>query len=282
MRRIPESLKRLVKRFPRIAHRYRVWRDAAFENAEPAVTPFGFRLSGQLDMMQGSFEPTETRIIRDLMKEAGVFVDVGANIGYYVCHALHANPSCTVVALEPLPGNLRYLIRNVKANGWDTRCEIFSVAASSQPSIVSLFGAGTGASLTRGWNGAPDSSAILVPANTLDNIVGERFRGQGCLIMIDVEGHEAAVIEGASGLLTRTPKPIWFVEIGLGEHLENGVGNPSYKNVFKRFFDAGYNAWCCTSPLRRVTPEDVEAASVGTNSLGTHNFLFIDASKMMS
>jgi len=280
--RVPESLKRFVKRFPAVAHRYRVWRDAAFESTEPQATPFGFRLSGQQDMMRGVFEPTETQVVRDLVKEAGVFVDVGANIGYYVCHALQANPSCAVIALEPLPSNLRYLLRNVKANGWESRCEIAPVAVSSQPAIVSLFGAGTGASLTRGWNGAPDSSAILVPANTLDNIVGERFRGQGCLIMIDVEGHEADVIEGASGLLARVPKPMWFVEIGLGEHLGKGVGNPSYKKVFDRFFSAGYDAWACTSPLRRVTRKDVEAVSIGESSLGTHNFLFADASKNLS
>jgi len=57
-------------------------------------------------MMRGVFEPTETQIIRDLVKEAGVFIDVGANIGYYVCHALQANPLCAVIALEPLPSNL--------------------------------------------------------------------------------------------------------------------------------------------------------------------------------
>jgi len=56
--------------------------------------------------MRGVFEPTETQIIRDLVKEAGVFIDVGANIGYYVCHALQANPLCAVIALEPLPSNL--------------------------------------------------------------------------------------------------------------------------------------------------------------------------------
>lgn len=282
MRSVPESLKRIVKRFPAIAHRYRVWRDAAFETTEPQTTPFGFRLSGQQDMMRGLFEPTETQIVRDLVKQASVFIDVGANIGYYVCHALQANPSCAVIAIEPLPSNLRYLLRNVKANDWETRCEIAPVAASSQPAIVSLFGAGTGASLTRGWNGAPDSSAILVPANSLDNIVGERFRGQECLIMIDVEGHEAAVIEGGSSLLVRVPKPIWFVEIGLGEHLSSGVGNPSYTKVFERFFNSGYDAWACTSPLRRVTREDVKGAAVGTSSLGTHNFIFADSSKNLS
>lgn len=273
---IPEGLKSLLRRFPAIAHRYRVWRDSSFERVEPQTTPFGFRLSGHRDMMRGIFEPAETQVVRDLVKKADVFIDVGANIGYYVCHALQANPSCSVIALEPLPSNLRYLLRNIKANGWDARCEVAPVAASSQPAIVSLFGAGTGASLIRGWNGAPDSSAILVPANSLDNIIGERFQGQACLVMIDVEGHEADVIEGAKNLLARVPKPMWFVEIGLGEHLEKGRGNPAYKKVFETFFASGYVAWACSSPPRRITRDELDAVSLGTISLGTHNFLFVE------
>lgn len=269
-------LKRRLKRFRGLAHQYRVWRDSRFERVEPQPTPFGFLLSGQRDMMAGTFEQDETRLVRTLVRAADVFVDVGANIGYYVCHALQANASCNVIAVEPLPGNLRYLLRNVKANGWESRCEIVPVAASASPTIVSLFGAGTGASLVRGWNGAPDSSALLVPANSLDNIIAERFPGRRCLIMIDVEGHEAAVMAGACALLGRTPKPIWFVEISLGEHLGHEAVNNSFREVFRVFFDAGYVAWACTSSPREVSAADVEKAARGAITLGTHNFLFTD------
>lgn len=269
-------LKRQAKRFPWLAHRYRQWRDAAFERVEPQVTPFGFRLSGQRDMMNGTFEPAETMMIRKLVGSVDVFVDVGANIGYYVCHALQSNPGCRVVAIEPLPSNLRYLLRNVKANGWDDRCEVMPVAVSAQPSVVSLFGTGTGASLVRGWNGAPDSSALLVPANTLENILGSRFSSERCLIMIDVEGHERAVIAGAQTLLAQVPKPIWFVEIGLGEHLKGRAGNPGFSKVFEEFFAAGYDAWACTSNPQRISVEDVRSAASGSTSLGTHNFLFVE------
>ena len=215
-------------------------------------------------------------MIRKLVGNIDVFVDVGANIGYYVCHALQSNPECRVVAIEPLPANLRYLLRNVKANGWDHRCEIMPIAVSSEPAVVSLFGAGTGASLVRGWNGAPDSSALLVPANTLSNILADRFANQRCLIMIDVEGHEGAVIAGAQSLLTRVPKPIWFVEIGLGEHIGGRAGNPAFRSVFDEFFAAGYDAWACTSTPRRVSVEEIDSAVSRSTSLGTHNFLFVD------
>jgi len=270
------TLKSRLKHVPWIAHRYRVWRDAQFARVSPRPTPFGFLLSGQSDMMAGTFEPAETKIIRALIKTADVFIDVGANIGYYICHALQSNPKCSAIAIEPLASNVRYLCRNVKANGWENQCEILPVAASSRSAVVSLFGAGTGASLIRGWNGAPDSSAALVPAHALDNILGGRFRGQRLLIMIDVEGHERDVLEGASDILSRSPKPFWFVEIGGGDPLNQRVGNPSFVAVFKMFFAAGYEAWACTTSPHIVTAEDVESAARNSGALGTHNFLFAE------
>jgi len=110
-------IKRHDKRFPRLARRYRRWIAAVFERVELQVPPFGFWLSGQRDMINGTCEPAETMMIRNLVGSVDVFVDVGANAGYYVCHAFQSNPVCRAVAIEPLPANLRYLLRIVKANG---------------------------------------------------------------------------------------------------------------------------------------------------------------------
>lgn len=94
--------------------------------------------------------------------------------------------------------------------------------------------------------------------------------------MIDVEGHEGAVIAGAQALLAQVPKPIWFVEIGLGEHLGGRAENPAFSKVFEEFFAAGYDAWACMASPRRICVEDVHSAANGSTSLGTHNFLFIE------
>jgi len=267
-------LKREAKRLPSLAHRYRVWRDSRFDRIDPQPTRFGFKLTGQQAMMEGAFEPVETAIVGEIASRVEVLIDVGANIGYYVCHALQVNSGVEVVALEPLASNLRHLLRNIQANGWDHRCEVLPIAASAGPGILRLYGAGTGASLVRGWNNAPDSSATLVPTNSLDRIAGRRFSGRRCAIIIDVEGHEAAVIAGAAGFMVADPKPIWFIEIGLGEHRSDRVGNPDFENIFERFADAGYAAWPCTLPRRRLTQDLVRAAAHGEISLGTHNFVF--------
>ena len=52
------------------------------------MTPWGFSLAGHETMAAGKFYPQETRLMRDLSQEVDLLVNVGANVGYYCCHAL--------------------------------------------------------------------------------------------------------------------------------------------------------------------------------------------------
>jgi FkbM family methyltransferase len=79
-------------------------------------------------MAQGTFEPEETELIRTILKDVDVLINVGANVGYYCCHALSMGKA--VVAFEPIQRNLRYLCVNIKTNGWS--CEIYPIALSNR------------------------------------------------------------------------------------------------------------------------------------------------------
>lgn len=263
--------KPIVGRFPQIAHKYRTWRDNRYENKWPAMTPFGFMLTGHADMMDGSFEPVETDVIQCLLANTDVFINVGANVGYYVLHALKAG--VYTVAMEPLRSNANYLMRNICANNWESLVEVLPIAISDRPGVVELFGAGTGASLIPGWAGAPTTGGQLTPANTIDNILGVRFAGRRCLVLMDVEGFEDMALAGAGCFLTQDPKPTWVVEICIHEHL--GILNPHLVSTFSRFWRTGYEAWTCTETPRKVSAEEVNAvAETNLNTLGTHNFIF--------
>jgi len=66
----------------------------------------------------GEYEPTETRLTRSILKKGDVFIDVGANIGWYSVHAAKiVGSDGQVIAFEPEPNNLDLLRRNVAANG---------------------------------------------------------------------------------------------------------------------------------------------------------------------
>ena len=69
----------------------------------------------------GSHEPLLTRWLSDYLATArpGIFVDVGANLGWHALHAAQHQTVAAVVAFEPDPFNAWLLDRNLSANGID-------------------------------------------------------------------------------------------------------------------------------------------------------------------
>ena len=74
-------------------------------------TPFGFKFFGPSAMQNGSFEITETNILIKLSSHADLFINVGANYGFYCCLAL--SKGIKTSAFEPVYTNLRILYKNI-------------------------------------------------------------------------------------------------------------------------------------------------------------------------
>jgi FkbM family methyltransferase len=270
-----ESLKSSVKRNARVAALYRGMRrkfdravnevrdirDTYLSLARGAeVTPEGFQFAGggsmhHRAMLRGEFEPEETRVLRRELERARVFVDVGANIGYYAC--LARSMGRHVIAIEPLPQNLNHLYFNLRANRWND-VEVHPVGLSDRVGLATLYGASmTGASLIPGWAGSWKRIRRTIPLSTLDIVLGGRFEGEPMLIKIDVEGVEHAVLEGALRTLERRPRPTWMVEICLNEHDPSGL-NPHFADTFALFMDRGYQARRAGSEERCIGRGEIE------------------------
>jgi len=95
-------------------------------------------------MEAGTFEPEETKIVNEFLSKTDVFVDVGANAGFHSCLARSRDKH--VLAVEPCPGNLRSLFRNLEANSW-LDVEVWPIALAQTPGCLTLWGCNTGASL---------------------------------------------------------------------------------------------------------------------------------------
>ena len=242
------------------------------------TTPFGFKLFGPRMMQEGKFEPIETAIADRILDRSDVFINIGANVGYYCCCALAKEKS--VFAFEPVDLNLRYLLANIKQNNWADKIEVYPVALGERPGVLEIFGSGTGASLLKGWAGKASADSELVSILTLDNVLAARLSGASCFIMIDVEGAEYNVLLGAVQFLAGIPeKPVWMIEICVEEHQpESGTINPNLEKTFRLFFENGYEAWTATETPRKIEISEVcEVARSGQNSFATHNFIFADA-----
>ena len=268
------GLSQFLRRFPRWHAAYRGYREFKQMQRSPIKTPGGFWFSGNKLMQSGAFEPEETRIVGELLSDVDVLINVGANIGYYCCIALQRNKK--VIAFEPMPRNLEFLMKNVISNGTEESIEVFPLALSSQSGIAKFFGAGTGASLIQGWAGQSDEELTLVPMSTLDTVLGNRLDGTRCLVVVDVEGAELAMLQSASKLLSNSPRPIWLVEISVNEHQPTGILiNPNLVETFKIFFDAGYQAITANQESRSIHLQEVQqVAATGIDTLKTHNFVF--------
>jgi FkbM family methyltransferase len=235
----------------------------------------GYKFLGIPTMERGSFEKEGTKLVSRLLRKTDVVINIGANVGYYCCLSLNENKR--VVAFEPMAANLRCLYKNVLANHWQAKIEIFPIALSNKTGLLKIFGGGTGASLIKGWAGTPENYVEWVPATTLNNVLGSRLLGLRCLIIADIEGSELYMLEGASQLLSSDPKPIWLVEISITEHQPMGLSiNPNLLTTFQMFWTNGYEAWTATEEPRLVEPIEIESIlRTGKDTLLIHDFLFI-------
>jgi hypothetical protein len=131
----------LVERFPKIAMSYRYLRDNRFIFEDPKETPLGFKFIGNEKMEQGIFEKEEIEIVNRCLNRTDIFINIGANIGYYCCIALKRGKH--TVAFEPIESNLRYLYKNIKANQLQHNIEIFPIALSNITGSIDIYGGKT-------------------------------------------------------------------------------------------------------------------------------------------
>jgi FkbM family methyltransferase len=248
-------------------------RHARARAALPLVrTAWGFEFAGAVPDTTEADEAAHVRALSRLIDAADVFVDVGANVGFFTCLARARGKA--VIAVEPFPLNITSISRNLAANGW-TDVEVHRVALADRAGEGTLYGRDTLASRVKGWAVADDSWRQPIALTTLDALLDARFAGSRLAIKIDVEGGEHDVLRGASQTLTRTPAPIWAVEIAFDENHPGG-SNPHFLATFELFFSHDYAATTVAGEgERQVTPADVRAwVAQRRRGFGTMNYSF--------
>lgn len=293
---LPNWLKALVKRSSTIVKlnasiRWKLhvltdwWGTKVWTKTTEVITPLGFKLTSGLHpayelMRTGMFEIEETAIISKLLPHVDVFVDVGANLGYYTCLALQSGKP--VIAFEPQQQNLQCLFQNLIANGWEDNAEVFPLALSERPGLLTLYGAsGPSASLIENWAGYSPSFKKVVPVSTLDNVLSGRFLDKQLFVKMDVEGAEFQVLKGAVATLRIKPKPIWLLEVCLEEFHPDG-SNPDFHEIFKLFWENGYKAYTATEPPKLVTTKDVARwVEKDHAESGTFNYVFAESDELL-
>jgi len=259
-----------VEKMPLVAESYRLLRDyLKFRTASPRDLPQGFKLMGDPKMISGHYEAEETRVVTENLGDADVFVDIGANIGYYTC--LARLRGLQVLAIEPSTTTLRFLYANLLANGIRD-VEILPVGLSDHVDVAVLYGTGGSASLVPGWSRSSAAFSTVIPTTTLDHLLAGRFADRRLFIKIDIEGAEFPCLQGARETLARRVAPTWFVEVYLDGRTRR---NPTFRQTFDLFWEHGYLAREAVAGGQVVTPEIVDGwlAGRGAPQPGA-NYLF--------
>lgn len=163
---------------------------------------------GRAIFVKGEFDPAVSGPIRSALSPGGVFLDVGANVGFYSLLALDlVGPSGAVHAFEIDPRPLRCLRRTIR-EGRLANLHLHEIAAGKTE--------GTGflneASEIGHSSVAATGTGTPVPVTSLD-AWRDRVRVRGIqAIKLDVEGGELWILQGAARLLAEE-RPVVICEV---------------------------------------------------------------------
>jgi FkbM family methyltransferase len=165
---------------------------------------------------RGSFEPQSVALAIRLMREGGVFLDVGANRGLFSV-AVGAATGCEVVSVEPSPDNFTSLLANLKLN---PGIRVTPVHCCASPRAMLLQMCSENDALSAWTKVSETASADTLPrvaGLSLDLILGTLRTPSVHLLKIDVEGYELDVLRGLDCDGPHRPNHI-LMECNPGDH----------------------------------------------------------------
>ena len=205
-----------------------------------------FRMRGGVTALENSvfwmgvykgWEPETVKVWEVLSKECRVIIDIGANSGLYSLLAKSVNPRCVVYSFEPSEKMRQVLVGNIDNNHFDIfiRPEALSNRLGKADFYDTLYNAQTSASLNpyiiKNQLDKEMIQVYQVPTMTLDHFSDEQKLSALDLIKLDVEMHEAEVVEGGLEAIS-TFRPFMIVEIlndSIGMNIQKSLQNQNYK-----------------------------------------------------
>lgn len=177
---------------------------------------FDFSDELQRQMYFGLYDNDEVRLLTSILQPGDVFIDVGANVGFYTLWASWlVGPEGQVHAFEPIPANLQKInsaihqnnIRNVYTNQ-------FAVGDAQGILNLNVDAQNLGNS---GWASIVPSErrpkVVTVQQVTLNHYVEQRGIETVRTIKLDIEGAEPEAISGMRSLIDRFDAPDILCEL---------------------------------------------------------------------
>lgn len=196
-------------------------------------------------------------LIKKLVANADLFIDVGANQGIF---SIMANtvmrPQARIIAIEPQPC-LAECVRKSLASNPTRRGTVEQAVASDKSGFVSLFIPAENRGEAHISNPQTDTSLLKVRSITLDDLLGEVEQGTNIVIKMDVEGSELSALRGGANFL-RNHRPTLILEIN-----PNAMRRYNYSPADLASFlqEIGYDSWASVDDPTMKYPLDTTPAT---------------------
>jgi len=221
--------------------------------------PSAYSASLWLDPEHGA---EDEAIVQSLVRTGDTVIDVGANIGTLtLAMAKLVGESGQVFSIEAHPKIYQYLVGNVRLNGVRNVTTI-NVACGRESQVVRL------TDYKSDDQNSVDANALSVKMQRLDAIVTLPRQREIAMLKIDVEGYEKFVLEGASGLLSRTAIVYfesWTAHYGKFGYQLCDIVEQLSSHGFRIFrmngqpVDKGYNSFHCENLVATRLMAPIEA-----------------------
>ena len=220
--------------------------------------------------INGVYEPFQTSLVRQYLKEGNIVLDIGANIGYYtLIFAQLVGERGKVIAFEPEPYLMNILAKNVELNGY-TNISLVQKAVSNQRGTATLQLDEFANVDHRLYDASPVGTAIQVETIKIDDCFPVEEKTVD-FIKMDIQGSEGRALAGMKGILERNRTLVLITEFWPARLQGSGT---SPKDFIQGLLDSGFEIRVIDERLRKLskfaTPEEIIEAHSGSENSQTN------------
>jgi FkbM family methyltransferase len=218
-----------------------------------ARTEFGAWITGNTaDLVQrhicyfGMWEPNLTAWIARRLRPGDLFVDIGANIGYFTLLGSRlVGKAGRVVAIEPVPGTFELLRRNLESNKVSNVRAVNAAISDREEALQLFLPAGGDVGRTTGvkeWAAKRNfQQGPRVRAVPLESVLSREEIERVRIIKIDVEGYEAQVLPSLFSLLGRCRDDLEIMVEMTPSAFSNQCKTPA--DLLNQFAELGFHCY---------------------------------------
>ncbi|NJK36478.1 MAG: FkbM family methyltransferase [Oscillatoriales cyanobacterium RM2_1_1] len=163
---------------------------------------------------RGTYEMPLQRALAQYLKPAGVFYDIGANVGFFTAIAAKlVGPAGQVYAFEPVPENAERIHQNIQLNQFRNVGVLEKAVSNTNGQGILLLADHCGGATLATAGLPPDlRGKMTVDLVRIDDLVSQARIKPPTVVKVDVEGAEIEALEGMGQTLGQF-QPVVIYEV---------------------------------------------------------------------